>query len=97
MGLKPKKTKSNTLPPVVFEYDPDASPSQDRTSRFAVDRLIRSYGYRIYSRRGAVPLWAKGGVVVAQDDLLDSLDRNEVSDAEYEEMLACCAEFLYGG
>lgn len=95
MGARPKKTKSNLMLTAIKEQDPDESPSKDRTSRFAVDRLIRDYGYRIYQRNEGEALWIKHNVILGQEEILESLDKNEVSDAEYEEMLADCVDNIF--
>lgn len=82
MGLKPRR---NSLPPST---DSDqSSPSADRTSRFAIDCLIRRHGYKIHTRKGLPhePLWEKQGVVLAQSELLDTLDENDLYDAYMEQ------------
>ncbi len=94
MGLfKKTKTQPELIPNT--SHDELESPSQDRTSRFAVDRLIRKYGYKIYQRKGGEALWVKQNVVVGQAEVLDSIDGNEVYDAEYEEAIADSIDSIF--
>lgn len=63
-------------------------PSQDTSERFAVDQLLRSMGYTVYSRaRGKETIWEKGGHVFLENDILCHLDPNEVADAEHRGLL----------
>lgn len=68
------------------ESDFNYHPSQDKTSRFAVDALLRKYGFRIYSRRkNKQPLWIKDGYILTIKEALSTIDEDEVWGAEYEE------------
>lgn len=71
------------------ENKPEVShPSQDQTSRFALDAMIREAGFKIHSRKKGKPVvWENNGVLIEQNDLVKQLNWHEVQDAVYEEKM----------
>lgn len=63
-------------------------PSADNTPRFAVDQLLRAYGFTIAERAsGMLPQWLKSGITYNQNQALNTLDARRVEDAYYLEEL----------
>ena len=80
MSKKPKKPSKKETP---REED---HPSQDKSSRFPIDYLLRRYNFKIYSRpRDKEELWEKNGCIFTQREALSTIDEDEVWGAEYEE------------
>ena len=64
-------------------------PSEDRTGRFPLDALLRRNGWRIWKRpKRGEPIWEKDGERMPFSRAVNTLDRNDVADAEYQQELA---------
>lgn len=63
-------------------------PSEDRTTRFSKDALLRVRGFKIHSRRkGKEAVWERAGKLYTFSEALRSLNRDDVDDAEYAEVM----------
>ena len=62
-------------------------PTESTSSRFPLDRLLRSSGFSIHSRKKGEPTWVKGGNVFTQSQALKQLNQLDVDDATYEQIL----------
>ena len=61
-------------------------PSQDRSSRYSIDALLREYGFRIHARpHNKTPVWRYEGEVYTQEQALSHLDPDDIWYAMYEE------------
>jgi len=66
----------------------EESPSQDRSTRFPLDALLRLYGFRILARtKNGEALWGRGDDTFTQTQALRQVPRSEVQDALYQEEL----------
>ena len=63
-------------------------PFLDTTSRFPEDQLLRKHKFRIYKRGKKEVFWIKKGIIYSHKQALDQLDPNDVSDAQYIDMLS---------
>lgn len=71
------------MPPKCEEQDLIRS-FQDRSNRFALDQLLRKYGFRIKRRHGKEePVWERGGEECRESDALLDVPSGERDDAEY--------------
>jgi hypothetical protein len=58
------------------------NPFADETDRFAVDALLRRYGFRIVSRRGRLlPIWEKDGKHYSQLQALRTIPADQIDAA----------------
>jgi hypothetical protein len=58
------------------------NPFADGTDRFAVDALLRRYGFRIVSRRGRLlPVWEKDGKRYSQMQALKTIPVDQIDAA----------------
>jgi hypothetical protein len=58
------------------------NPFADLTDRFAVDALLRRYGFRIVARRGRLdPIWEKAGKRYSQFQALKTIPPEQIDAA----------------
>jgi hypothetical protein len=58
-------------------------PSQDETTRFPLDQLLRQRGFQIHRRRqNSEPVWLLKGIVFKQSEAILHLKEGDVLDAE---------------
>lgn len=58
------------------------NPFQDTSDRYLYDQIIRSYGYRVYSRpRVGEVTWCKGGKVYTQSEVVRLIDDPKLTAA----------------
>ena len=63
-------------------------PSQDKSLRCPLDKLLRDHGWTIHARPTGKPAtWEKGEAVLTEAQALRTIPRHQVSDAEYAEAL----------
>lgn len=61
-------------------------PSQDNSSRFERDQLLRLHGFKIHTRpNNAEPIWVNRGILFQQSVALRCIDPRRVRDAQYKE------------
>ena len=79
----PFKKSSTQKPEEIEEHG-----WKDRTSRFAIDFLLRKNGYTIYARNKlSEPEWIRAGEVYLQSEAIREINWSELQDALYEEDL----------
>jgi hypothetical protein len=65
----------------------DTHPSQDHTDRFALDRLLRAYGWRIVSRpRRGEPTWRQASLHLRQSQALEGIDARVIREARKRQL-----------
>lgn len=62
--------------------------TRDLSCRFALDTLLRKYGFQIHERpKNSPPIWRKGHMVLTQEDACLHIPDEEYEDAKYAEEL----------
>lgn len=61
-------------------------PSEDTTSRFPMDQLLRRHGFTIHSRKNDThPLWRRNGKIYTERKALSLIPKWEREEAQYVE------------
>lgn len=59
-------------------------PSRDKSARFALDMLLREYGYTIHSRKkGCEPTWEYLGEIFSESEALAYMDADDIYHAKW--------------
>ena len=83
-----RRKSASSVPEVCCVERPGPAWEPDLPEHLVIDQLIRRLGFRIHSRRGAVPWWYRAGSTYSQDEILARyVSEEELWEAEYRLMM----------